>query len=88
VTWPGDAYSLAYELPSDYSQYELFLETQGYYLEWMRPSWLAEKDLRKARTMFTNPAKFLREIAPEYRKVEPQLEEIFWRSRYAKTAVH
>jgi hypothetical protein len=81
---PGDVYSLEYELPSDFANYELFLETQGYYLEWMRQAWLNEKDLRKARLMFTNPAKFLRMMAPRFKKIEPQMEETFWRSRYGK----
>jgi hypothetical protein len=85
VTLPGDVYSLSYELPGDYAQYELFVETQGYYLEWMRESWLKEKNLGQARLMLTNPAKFLRQMAPEYKKVESGLDEIFWRSRYAKT---
>lgn len=85
VTMPGDVYSLTYELPSDFTQYELFLETQGYYLEWIRESWQTEKNLKNAGLMFTNPAKFLRKIAPEFKKVEPQMEEIFWRSGYAKT---
>jgi len=84
VTLPGDVYSLKYELPSDFSGYELFLDTQGYYLEWMRQSWLDEKDLGKARLMFAEPTKFLRKMAPQFKKVEPQMEDIFWRSRYAK----
>ncbi len=84
VTMPGDVYSLSYELPGDFERYELFIETQGYYLEWIRESWLKEKDLGRARMMFTNPAKFLKKIAPEYKKIEPQMEEVFWRSRYAK----
>jgi hypothetical protein len=88
VTLPGDVYSLAYELPGDFARYELFVETQGYYLEWMRESWLKEKDLGKARLMFTNPAKFLKQMAPEYKRVEAQMDDVFWRSRYAKTTTH
>jgi len=88
VTLPGDVYSLAYELPGDFAQYELFVETQGYYLEWIRDSWLKEKNLGKARLMLTNPAKFLKQMAAEYKKVEAHMDDIFWRSRYAKTTTH
>jgi len=85
VTMPGDVYSLSFELPGEFDQHELFIETQGYYLEWMRESWMKEKNLRMAKLMFTNPAKFLRKMAPEYKKIESRMEDIFWRSRYAKT---
>jgi len=85
VTLPGDAYSLTYELPSDFAGYEYFIETQGYYLEWLRSVWMAEKNPRKARSMILNPGGFLRQLAPEFKKVESRMEEIFWESRYAKT---
>jgi len=85
VTLPGDVYSLSFELPGEIDQHELFIETQGYYLEWMRESWMKEKNLRMARLMFTNPAKFLKKMAPEYKKIESRMEDTFWRSRYAKT---
>jgi hypothetical protein len=88
VTLPGDIYSLTYELPDDFDRYELFIETQGYYLEWLRESWMKEKNLARARLMFTNPAKFLKKMAPEYKKIEPQMEDVFWRSRYAKPTTH
>jgi len=84
VTMPGDAYTLIFDLPSDFQDYELFLESQGYYLEWMRENWLAEESFAKTVTMFTNPQRFLKEIAPEFKKAEPQMEEAFWRSKYAK----
>ncbi|NIO48508.1 MAG: hypothetical protein GTN73_03575 [Candidatus Aminicenantes bacterium] len=84
VTMPGDAYTLIYDLPSDYQNYELFLESQGYYIEWIRPSWLTEENHNKTLMMFTNPAGFLKEIAPEFKKVESQMEEIFWRSKYVQ----
>jgi hypothetical protein len=87
VTMPGDVYSLGYELPGDFGHYELFVETQGYYLEWMRDSWLGEKNLGKARMIFTDTARFLKEMAPAYKKVEAQMDNVFWRSRYEKKTV-
>ncbi|MGH7678387.1 MAG: hypothetical protein ACRENU_07980, partial [Gemmatimonadaceae bacterium] len=44
VTLPGDEYVLVYELPERFEEYELFLQSRGYYLEWMREQWLAEEN--------------------------------------------
>jgi hypothetical protein len=83
VTMPGDSYTLAFELPTDYPDYELFLESRGYYLEWIRESWLAEESLARTIMMYKNPSRFLKVVAPEFKKAEPQLEDSFWRSKYA-----
>lgn len=82
VTFPGDAYTLVYHLPGDYNNYELFLESRGYYLEWMRPAWLEEEDIQKTFMMLTDAKAFLRECAPAYKKLEPEMEEAFWGSKY------
>jgi len=82
VTFPGDEYSLVYTLPGEASHYELFLETKGCYLEWMREEWLAEEDLDKAAAMFLDPEGSLQRLAPEFKRVEPDMEESFWRSKY------
>lgn len=84
VTMPGDEYTLVYPLPSDFLNYELFLESQGYYLEWMRADWLKEENLKRTIMMFTDPEEFLRLIAPEFKKIEPQMEYTFWRSKYVR----
>lgn len=84
VTTPGDKYTLVYSLPGDFQNYELFLESQGYYLEWMRPDWLKEENLERTIMMFTDPEGFLRLIAPEFKKIEPQMEYTFWRSKYVR----
>jgi hypothetical protein len=84
VTMPGDKYTLIYSLPSDFQNYELFLESKGYYLEWMRPDWLKEENLKRTIMMFTDPEEFLKRIAPEFKKIEPQMEYTFWRSKYVR----
>lgn len=83
VTFPGDAYTLVYRLPDEAARYELFLETKGYYLEWMRTEWLAEENPARAAALFLDPRGSLRRLAPEFKRVEPQLEAAFWRSKYA-----
>jgi hypothetical protein len=82
VTFPGDEYTLVYRLPGDAQDYELFLETRGYYLEWMRAEWLAEENLARAAQLFLDPATALRRLAPEFKRAEPDLEAAFWRSKY------
>jgi hypothetical protein len=84
VTLPGDRYSLEYRLPERFSEYELFLDSKGYYLEWMREAWLADEDPTRAAMMFLDPEGALRSMAPGFKRVEPQMEELFWRSRYAR----
>lgn len=82
VTMPGDRYDFAYDLPA--GEHELFLETRGYYLEWMRREWLHEENPVSALRMLLDPAGTLRALAPAYKRVEPEIENLFWRSRYAR----
>jgi hypothetical protein len=83
ITYPGDSYTLLYELPDEAARFELFLETRGYYLEWMRQEWIAEENPMRAAALFLDPAGSLRRLAPEFKRVEPGLEAAFWRSKYA-----
>ena len=82
VTYPGDKYLLNYKLPPNYKNYELFIETQGYYLEWMRNEWLGEENPEKVYQMFLNPEQFYKDLAPQFKKVETEMEETFWSSKY------
>jgi hypothetical protein len=88
VTWPiismpGDARELAFELPGDPAGYELFLQSRGYYLEWMRQSWIAGEDAARAIEMVVDPASALKRMAPEFKQHEKDMERAFWGSRYA-----
>ena len=83
ITYPGDSYLIDYRLPEN-KDYEFFLQSKGYYLEWMRDEWLAEQDLKKARLMFAFPGLFMRKTAKEYKKSEAEMEEQFWGSRYVQ----
>lgn len=84
VTRPGDAYLLRFEPPAALGDAELFLESRGYYLEWMRESWLAEEDLDAAMRLLAHPRDALRRLAPAYKRIEPEIEAIFWASRVAR----
>jgi len=84
ITLPGDSYNLSYHLPSASEEYEVFLCSKGYYLEWMREPWLAEENLKKAALLFGFPELFMKKAAKEFKLIEPNMEENFWNSRYAK----
>ena len=84
TTLPGDIYTLVYQLPQDFDNYELFLESRGYYLEWIREEWLADENPTLAAMMLFNPERALRVLAPKFKKIEDDMEELFWNSRYEK----
>jgi hypothetical protein len=83
ITYPGDKYELKYKVPYD-CKYQFFIDTKGYYLEWMREEWLAEENLKKLFVAFNFPGIYMRKAAPEFKKVESQMEKTFWGSRYVK----
>ena len=84
ITLPGDSHILHYTLPDTSDEYEIFIKSKGYYLEWMREEWMAEQNLKKAYLMFGMPKLYLKLVADKFKVVEPTMEETFWRSRYVK----
>lgn len=84
VTEPGDSYRLTFALPDDATRLTFFLESRGYYYEWMRPEWVREEDLGMLVLMALSPEEALRRMAPGYSRLEPQLEEMFWASRFGR----
>jgi hypothetical protein len=81
VTFPGDRFTLVYRLPGS-GAHEIFLESKGYYLEWMRDDWIVEENAARAASLFLDPAGSLRRLAPEFKRQEPALESAFWMSKY------
>jgi hypothetical protein len=86
VTGPGDEHELRYELPEAPEELELFLSSRGYYLEWMREPWLAEESPWRARALLEHPERALKDLAPAFKRVEPSIENMFWRSRYVRAS--
>ncbi len=82
VTRAGDAYRLRFRLPEGPGSFELFLESEGFYYEWMREEWLAEEDEALAALAVLDPGEALRRLAPLYREKEGGLEQAFWASRF------
>jgi hypothetical protein len=81
-TYPGDEYRIVFQLPEGSAKYEFFLESQGYYYEWMRAEWLAEENPAMLALLLTNPDEALRRLAPAFKKVEPRMEDLFWSSKF------
>jgi hypothetical protein len=83
VTQPGDAYTFDFQLPESPEAHELFLSSRGYYLEWIRQSWLKDESGLRAAMMLYTPSVALRVLAPAYKRQEAGMERIFWESRFA-----
>lgn len=81
ISMPGDSYEFKFLFPDKSLNYELFLYSKGYYLEWMRESWLKDKNLFKLRDMVEYPKKYLKDEANEFKKYEHLMEEQFWGSK-------
>ena len=82
MTRPGDAYRLVFRLPRSERPLDLFLESEGFYYEWMREEWLAEEDEALAALAVLDPREALRRLAPLYKEQEGGLERSFWASRF------
>lgn len=82
VTYPGEEHTLIFELPDSPDGAELFLDSEGYYLEWMREEWMKEENPLAAALMLYAPRLALRLLAPAFEKLEPHMERLFWSSRY------
>jgi hypothetical protein len=84
VTMPGDSYRIAFELPPSRDGLELFLESEGYYYEWMREAWLHEEDAEMAALVLADPAAALRRMAGPFKQREAGMEQAFWSSRFRR----
>ncbi|MBE0663894.1 MAG: hypothetical protein IH597_15665 [Bacteroidales bacterium] len=81
ISMPGDEYKFNFTLPQENADYELFLYSKGYYLEWMREHWLKDKDLTKLAQMVYAPESFLKAEARDFKIYESSMEQAFWNSR-------
>ena len=81
LSMPGSEYKFKFTLPGANTDYDLFLYSKGYYLEWMREHWIKDKDLLKLKQMVDKPKKYLREEAESYKQYEATMEKAFWNSK-------
>ena len=80
ISMPGSEYLLKYNLCPN-KNYDLFLASKGYYIEWMRESWMRDKDLTKLGMMLFTPKYYLKSEAENFKQFELIMEEQFWNSR-------
>lgn len=81
ISMPGSEYKFIFNLPKENDDYELFLYSRGYYLEWMREHWLQDKNLSQLSLMIENPKKYLLTEAEDYKRYETTMEQEFWNSK-------
>ncbi len=81
ISMPGNLFKYNFELPKDDTDYELFLCSKGYYIEWMRDNWLKEKNISKLRQMLLRPEQYFRDEAKPFKMYEKYMEEEFWNSK-------
>ncbi len=81
ISMPGCEYNFNFLLPDQNQDYELFLCSKGYYLEWMREHWIKDKNLLKLKQMIDNPKRYLKVEAKEYKLYETTMEQEFWNSK-------
>lgn len=84
VTYPGDTYDIVFQLPPADGSWDVFLESEGHYYEWMRAEWLADENPALAALALTDPASALRVLAPGFKRAEPTMERLFWSSRFGR----
>jgi len=81
VNLPGTTYLQTFTGDIPNGRTALFLESEGYYLEWSRQSWLSYRDLSKFAQMVYRPELYLKQVAPEFKAVEAAMEEVFWSTK-------
>jgi hypothetical protein len=87
VSLPGNEYKFKFDIPQqpEKKEYELFLSSKGYYLEWIRSDWVQNKDLGKLKKMLLNDKQTWTELAQEFKTREQDMETVFWNSKYTNT---
>ena len=83
VTVPGDAYRIWFTIPEG-EEYQLFLDSRGYYYEWVREAWIEDESAPLAASVMFRPREALRTMAPGFKKLEPEMERLFWSSRFRR----
>ncbi len=86
VSMPGDEFYFSYNIPTSKNNevYQVFLDTRGYYIEWMRESWLKDKNLFALKRMMDNPKEWLNSETTNYKQYEIKMEEQFWNSKWTQ----
>jgi hypothetical protein len=86
ISFPGNEFKFKFDLPemAENKNYELFLSSKGYYLEWVRQEWLKDKNTLKLNKVLLNDPQTWKELAQEFKTMEHEMETVFWNSKYSR----
>jgi len=84
ITLPGDEFRISFPFPRDGKERDVFLESEGYYYEWMREEWLRDEDAGMALLVLNRPDEALRRLALPFKAQEARADAAFWGSRYER----
>ena len=81
ISMPGESYTFAFDVSGDAESHELFLFSEGHYIEWMRGEWLQPTNRTKIRQMRLFPRQYLKQEAAKFEEYEEEMERLFWESK-------
>ena len=81
MSMPGESYTLDFDVSGDAELHELFLLSEGHYIEWMRGEWLQPTNRKKLRQMHLFPRQYLKQESEKFQEYEEEMERMFWESK-------
>jgi hypothetical protein len=86
TTFPRDAYLLEFALPElpQRSERSLFIQSCGFYIEWLRHAWFAESDSTREKTAFQIGDDVIHRTAEMWLGKRDQFQAQFFSSRLSK----
>jgi hypothetical protein len=81
ISMPGESYTLDFDVSGDAELHELFLFSEGHYIEWMRGEWLQPTNRKKIRQMRFFPRQYLKQESAKFKEYEEEMERMFWESK-------
>ncbi len=81
LSLPSDKFKITFNTKKPLNKQQLFLKSEGYYLEWIRDEWAKESEPNKLRELILFPKRYLKNEAKSYSELEFELEQDFWNSK-------
>ena len=81
-TLPGDMIKLDFNIPPMHDNYQVFLSSEGYYLEWLREEWMASKNIDLLNKLIKGDEDAWTELALSYKMHESEMDSMFWSSKF------
>lgn len=81
ISMPGESYTFNFDVHGEAEFHELFLFSEGHYIEWMRSEWLKPPNRKKIRQMRLFPRQYLKQESVKFQEYEEEMERLFWESK-------